>query len=121
MNFSISIDFVSELRTLNGHGDPVTCVAFDATCVLASCSGGSTIKLWNKNTGDLLRTLSSHDDGYWVYSVAFDATYLLASGSRDSTIKLWNKNTGDLLRTLSGHGDAVMSVAFSPKREGTKT
>ncbi len=63
-------------------------VAFDANDMLASGARDSTVKLWNKNTGELLRTLSGHDDT--VTSVAFDASDMLASGSRDSTVKLWS-------------------------------
>ena len=57
--------------------------------MLASGSRDSTIKLWNKNTGELLRTLSGH--GAAVTSVAFDANDMFASGSIDYTIKLWDK------------------------------
>ena len=79
---------MSVSRTLNGHGHWVYSVAFDATYLLASGSRDSTIKLWNKNTGNLLRTLSGHGDA--VLSVAFDANDMLASGSEDRTIKLWS-------------------------------
>jgi WD40 repeat protein len=75
------------LRTLSGHGDSVSYVAFDSDNILASGSYDGTIKLWNKNTGGLLRTLSGH--GNWVLSVAFDSNDILASGSYDRTIKLW--------------------------------
>ena len=74
------------LRTLSGHGSSVLSVAFDSNDILASGSSDSTIKLWNKNTGGLLRTLSH---GSYVRSVAFDSNDILASGSSDSTIKLW--------------------------------
>jgi len=76
-------------------------VVFDSNDILSSGSIDSIIKLWNKNTGDLLRTLSGH--GNAVLSVAFDSNDIRASSSIDSTIKLWNKNTGDLLRILIGH------------------
>jgi len=78
------------LRTLNGHGSYVYSVAFDSNNILASGSSDSTIKLWDKNTGDLLRTLNGHGD-WSVLSVAFDFNNILASGSSDSTIKLWGK------------------------------
>ena len=82
--------------------------AFDSNYTLASGSWDRTVKFWNKNTGDLLRTLTGHGDR--VTSVAFDANDMFASGSGDRTIKLWNKNTGDLLRTLNSGW--VSSVAF---------
>jgi len=73
-------------------------IAFDNNDILASGSDDSTIKLWNKNTGDLLRTIKGHNESVW--SIAFDNNDILASGFSDGTIKLWNKNTGDLLRTM---------------------
>jgi WD40 repeat protein len=79
------------LRTLDGHGDNVNSVTFDANDMLASGFRNKTIKLWNKNSGVLFRTLSGHIRS--VSSVAFDDNYMIASGSDDRTIKLWNKNT----------------------------
>jgi WD40 repeat protein len=49
----------------------------------------NSIKLWDKNNGELLTTLIGHGD--WVWSVAFDTGNMLASGSGDSTIKIWGK------------------------------
>ncbi len=107
-NAMISRDYDHE--TNEGDYCIVSC-AFDANVMIASVGNylEITIKLWNKNTGDLLRTLTGHGDR--VTSFAFDANDMLASGSWDGTIKLWNKNTGDLLRTQS-HGFYVLSVAF---------
>ena len=47
------------LRTLSGHGSEVYSVAFDNNDILASASADKTIKLWDKNTGYLLTTLSA--------------------------------------------------------------
>ena len=74
------------MRTLNGHGSYVLSVAFDSNNILASGSYDSTIKLWNKNTGDLLRTLSGH--GSWVESVAFDSNNIVAIGTWDRFFKI---------------------------------
>ena len=75
--------------------------------------GDDTIKLWNADTGELLRTLEGHTRG--VNSVAFHPDgHTLASGGLDDTIKLWDADTGELLRTLEGHTRDVYSVAFHP-------
>ncbi|NIA10854.1 MAG: hypothetical protein GWP10_14285, partial [Nitrospiraceae bacterium] len=81
--------------------------------LLASASYDDTVKLWNVNTGELVRTLQANS--YYVKSVSFspDGT-LLASGSWDDTIKLWNVNTGEPVRTLEGQSSGVNSVSFSP-------
>ena len=95
------------------ESEPLICPSPYGT-TLASGSYDMTIKLWNANTGECLRTLEGH--GTLVETVAFspDGT-TLASGSHDATIKLWNANTGEYLRTLEGHGGYyVRTVAFSP-------
>jgi WD40 repeat protein len=58
------------LRTLIEHASGVCSVFFDRNEMLASGSWDKTIKLWNKNTGDLLRTLIGHVSG--VSSFSFD-------------------------------------------------
>ena len=94
---------------LSGHGGKVTSVAFSPNGnTLASGSNDDTIRLWNANTGVLLKTLTGH--GGDVFSVAFSPDgKMLASASRNDIIHLWNTNTGKHLKTLTGD-----SVAFSP-------
>lgn len=80
--------------------------------IIASRSGGS-IKLWDINTGKLLRTLGAHSQSVNAIAISPDGK-TLASGSDDRTIKIWDLNTGELLRTLAGHAYAVTAVAISP-------
>jgi WD40 repeat protein len=80
---------------------------------LVSGSGDNTIKLWNVETGQEIRTLNGHDSS--VRSVNFSPDgKTLVSGSGDNTIKLWNVETGQEIRTLKGHDSYVWSVNFSP-------
>jgi WD40 repeat protein/GTPase SAR1 family protein len=106
---------VKLLRTLEGHQNSVTSVAFDPQGqTLASGSYDRTAKLWDPQSGKLLRTLEGHQKS--VFSVAFDPQgRTLASGSDDKTVKLWDPQSGKLLRTLEGHLGWVISVAFDPQ------
>ena len=92
----------------------VTSVAFSPDGkILASGGWGGTIKLWDVESGALLKTLKSHSKP--VSSVSFSPDgKILASGSGDKTIKLWDVKSGTLLKTLEGHFDSVSSVSFSP-------
>jgi len=83
---------------------------------LVSGSGDKMIKVWNLQSGELLRTLSGH--GGVVFSVAISPDgHTLVSGSGDLTIWVWNLQNGELLRALAGHGgwiDKRVLVAISP-------
>lgn len=101
-------------NTLLGHSDSVWSVVLSSDGkTLVSGSEDRTIKIWNLDTRQLIRTLSAHSDT--VRSVALSSDgQIIASGSGDNTIKLWNLNTGEQIQTLSGHSGTVWSVAISP-------
>ncbi|MBE9227182.1 trypsin-like peptidase domain-containing protein [Phormidium sp. LEGE 05292] len=77
----------------------------------------ATIKIWNRNTGELLRTLKGHTRT--ISALAIDPFgHILASGSYDGTIKIWNLHSGQLLHSLDvrdrkGIPAEVFSLAFS--------
>ena len=62
--FFISIDYTL-LKTLlcpGNSADGVVSVAFDSTYLLASGSSDNSVKIWDKNSGDQLRSLTGHSD-----------------------------------------------------------
>jgi WD40 repeat protein len=82
--------------------------------LLASCGDDRTIKLWDLNRGECLKTLWGHQG--WVQSIAVSPdSNMLASGSHDYTVKLWDWRSGECLQTLEGHIHRVKTVAFSPQ------
>ncbi len=112
----------SERNRLEGHDSDVNSVNFSPDGkTLVSGSRDNTIKLWDVETGQEIRTFKGHDN--LVTSVNFSPDgKTLVSGSADNTIKLWNVETGKLwdvetgqeIRTLKGHDYPVWSVNFSP-------
>jgi uncharacterized membrane protein len=119
------------IRTFTGHGEAVNSVAFSPdgrTLVSGGCEATDSgdlaiwcetglVKLWDAETGSLVRTLQGH--GSEVYSSAFSPngqTVMSASGGWDgqeSSIKLWDGGSGKLLRALTGHTESVTAAAFS--------
>ncbi len=128
------------IKTLTGHVENVNTVGFSPDGnTIASGSGrlaylgggedsgtcvGQEIRLWNTNTGELIKTLIGHTSV--VNSVVFSPDgNTIASGSghwwgyegkasAGEEVRLWNAHTGELIKTLTGHKDVVSSVVFSP-------
>jgi WD40 repeat protein len=87
--------------------------------IVASSGTDNKIKLWDAQTGELIRTLSGHTND--VSCIAFSSdSQIIASGtggfdaSEESNIKLWQVSDGSLIRTLEGHGEWVYDVDFLP-------
>jgi WD40 repeat protein len=101
-----------QMRTLVGHKDWVSSVAFSPNGkILASGSGDRTIKLWNLGNGKLIRTIF---DSGGVSAIAFSADgETIASGSFFHSVRLWDLQNGKLLQTFTGHLRPVYAIAFS--------
>ena len=77
--------------------------------VIAS-EGSSTIRLWDAQTGEHLKTL--FESGSFAFSP--DGRTIAIGGGWDGVIHLRNVDTGERRRTLIGHTAWVGSVVFSP-------
>lgn len=103
------------IQTLSfkGHTGLAQAVAFSPNGhLLASGSRDQTIRIWDVQTGQCLKTLKGHTDE--VRSVAFSLDgSLLASGSYDQTVQVWEVSTWSCLNVLKGHNQRVLAVLFS--------
>jgi WD40 repeat protein len=108
---------VQPLYTLSGHSHIVRSLAISANGkLLVSGSRDQTIKIWQLETGELIRTLKGHRDEVCTITLSPDEQ-IIASGSTDKTIKLWHLETGELLSTFTGHTDTVTAVVFTASGE----
>lgn len=98
---------------LKGHTDSVYSIAFSPNGnMLASISADETIRLWNPQTRELLRTINTSRGSGLAFSR--DGSILASGGGKDEVVNLWNPNTGELIKAFKGHEGTVNSVAFSP-------
>jgi len=102
------------LEIAGGHNGTVAGAAFSPDGhLVASASWDNTVKLWEVETGRLIKTFAGHTG--LVNGVSFSPdSRLLASASDDHTVKLWQVETGRLSKTLEGHSGSVNGVSFSP-------
>ena len=102
------------IGVLKGHEDNVQSAAFSPDGKkIVSASEDYTVKVWDVQTGECIRTLKGHEE--YVQSAAFSPDgKRIVSASDDETVKVWDAQTGECIRTLEGHENFVNSAAFSP-------
>ena len=84
----------------------------DNQLLIASGEANGQVKLWDGQTGDVIRTLPGHNDT--VRDLAISSTgQQLASSSGDG-IKVWDVETGALVYAIPAAGSPVWSLAISP-------
>lgn len=93
-------------KVFRGHRSPVMCLQFDDN-ILMTGSDDTTIKIWDIESCQEIRTLIGHTDR--VRCLQFDDTKLI-SGSDDHSVKVWNWRTGECISTYNVHIDGILGL-----------
>ena len=111
------------LRTLS-IGEQVYSLVFSPDGhMLLSGAGNGIVRLWNVDSGQLIREIKADYTG--VNNAVFSpdgrkfatVSCVIASinlGCLEVAIKLWDTNTGEFLQPLGFHKGSSLSIAFSP-------
>jgi len=100
-------------KTMRGHVDWVTAVAFSPDGSLVSGSDDQTVRIWSTGTETAVRILKGHTG--FVTGVAFSPDGLrVSSTGYEGAVKVWEANTGALVWSVAGHPKPANAVAFSP-------
>jgi len=99
-------------------GQPVTSMTLsnDRNCILCSCLD-STIRLLDKNSGDLLNQYKGHlNTGYKIASGLTYTDAHIFSGSEDHKIYYWDLVSGSpvMQEGISGHNNIVCGMSYHP-------
>lgn len=98
---------------LEGHERAVYSIAFDpVTGHLASAGVGGRVRIWDIETGEMVRKIEAHDKAIMSVAVTEDGRTLI-TGSKDNSIGIWELATGRRIAELPGHGKQVNSVAVN--------
>jgi WD40 repeat protein len=97
---------------LPGHQNRLISLAAAADNILASGSVDTTIRIWDLQTGRLLKTIAEHND--WIWSLQFSAVdNLLISGSADQSIRFWDMSTWQCAQVWKGYNNAIWAMTYS--------
>jgi WD40 repeat protein len=102
-------------RTFDGHEGTVMAVAvFPDRRRMVTGSGDKTLRLWDLETGVVLKKMEGHSDKVWALAVSRDGQ-IIASGDEGGEIIAWHGETGEsLTKPIKAHSDLISSVDFSP-------
>lgn len=98
------------LKVLKGHENGVMCIQMHGK-ILASGSYDGTIKIWDLETGLIIRTLVGHTSG--IRCLQFSGKQLF-SGGMDRTLRIWDwqAEKNHLLKTLEGPMGDVLGLHY---------
>lgn len=109
-----AVQFSKQRLVLRGHTRGVYGTAFSPDGTRISTAGkDGTIKIWDAQTGNLIRTLEGHRDEV-VVAIFHPNGHWLASSSRDHSVRLWEVKTGAEIWTFPGDQGLPNGIDFSP-------
>lgn len=96
-----------------GHTDGINSLCFSSDGKnIVSGSSDKTLKLWDLQTGLVLKTFKGHSGSVYAIAISKDGNFII-SASQDQTIKIWDIVSGKEIRTIQTTY-AVTALALSP-------
>ncbi len=102
----------TKLKVLDRPTGSITAVAMSADSrYLVSGSTDSRVRLWDIDSGRLLRTFQEQSTSITAVAMSPDGK-TIACGNQAGKLRWWNVHTGALLRTLTLNKGSVTAVTF---------
>ena len=105
--------------TMHGHSQRIRSIALasdrNGIPLIISGSDDETIKVWNKETGELVHTLRTNQFGINALAFNLSNQYFVSAGE-DGTIIIWNANIRPTTDSWVEHEGKILSLATAQKR-----
>lgn len=117
-----------EIIIQSSHTDKINCIKYSPDDkYIATAGNDGIIKLWESNTGLLVRNFAGHKGAVSSFVITPDGKKIISAGktrilyinpytreeSKDSEIFIWDLLTGGIIRNLDGHNNSVLALAIS--------
>ena len=114
-NDVVLLDAITGITTsvLCGHTDTIHCLASsqDGTLLMSGSEDG-TVRIWDVQTGGVIRTFDHHPANYFAASISSDGA-MVALGTYDGTVRLCDVRTGER-NSIKMYDGEVTAIEFSP-------
>lgn len=101
------------VMTLKGHTKDIEALAYSPDGkILVSGGWDNTIKVWNPESGELMKDFVAHDGAIRCMAFSRDSKMLI-TGARDNSIKIWD-STWTAKYSLFGHQNTINAVLIDP-------
>jgi hypothetical protein len=111
-----AVNQAKQVKAIGGHGDEIfRLVAHPKQPLLVTASADKTVRLWDANSGNNLKTLQGLNDH--VYAAAISANgQLVAGGGYDGEVRVWNVADGKVIRAFNASPGYAGSSVQAPKQ-----
>ncbi|KIK41304.1 hypothetical protein CY34DRAFT_218665 [Suillus luteus UH-Slu-Lm8-n1] len=108
------IPSTTPIRTFEDHEGTVMAVAvFPDRRRMISGSDDQILRIWDLETGVVLKKMEGHRNEVWALAVSRDGQ-IIASGDRDGELIVWHGETGEsLTQPIKAHSECIKSLDFS--------
>jgi WD40 repeat protein len=95
----LNMNNFTDIDSFEAHKEYILVIKHVVSSQIVSCSGDNTIKLWNLETNEWMRTFIGHKKRIRCLEISFDKSKIYSSGRCDS-LRVWDIYSGECLKII---------------------